>query len=219
MHLNFGAHYAENIWALKNAIDNRRFNDVKPRVHGNGFIQLDLGTDEQAEFPGDIRMHVWGDPRIPKQDTPSTIHDHIFSFESTIIVGKLCNLTYDATYVSGSHPMANYKVYEAFVREGQDTGLEFVDRYMYALPQSFEIICAEPGYEKIYHMAAGEYHESIADRPAITIMQKVGKPRTDIKPHVLVPLGKEPNNEFRRNGFDEKLLWNIIYDTINRADA
>jgi hypothetical protein len=51
---------------------------VRPRVHGNGFIQVDLTAD--------TRLHVWGDKRIPRQNVYTPIHDHVFGFESTISV-------------------------------------------------------------------------------------------------------------------------------------
>jgi len=61
----------------------------RPRVHGNGFVQLDL-TERS-------RLHIWGDPRIPKQKVATPIHDHVFGFESTIIVGRVISLTYAVT--------------------------------------------------------------------------------------------------------------------------
>ena len=66
---------------IREEIGIARTADRRPRVHGNGFIQLDL-TDRR-------RLHVWGDHRIPRQSVPSTIHDHTFSFKSTIILGQL----------------------------------------------------------------------------------------------------------------------------------
>src|SRR3546814_6146607 len=62
----------------------------RPRVHGNGFIQLDL--TERG------RLHIWGAPRIPRQKTATPIHDHVFGFESTVAVGRPVNLVFRIVY-------------------------------------------------------------------------------------------------------------------------
>lgn len=41
----------------------------EPRIHGNGFLQIDLDPLR--------RMHVW-DHRWPRQIRDSSIHDHAF---------------------------------------------------------------------------------------------------------------------------------------------
>lgn len=215
-------YFANDLERLRNAVNRRKAMGWHPRVHGNGFIQLDLALDEHSEYPGDVRLHVWGDPRIPRQKVASTIHDHIFTFQSEIVIGKLVNVKY-AVYTETK--TGNYKVYEPFVREGQDTGLADTKRVVFAKPSGFELIAAELGYNTTYSMKAGEYHETMADRPAATIMSKVGPSQVEAanaglpvaKPHVLVPVGREPNNDFKRNGFDESLLWEIIYDTLDGA--
>jgi hypothetical protein len=47
--------------------DELRDSDNYPRVHGNGFIQLDL--------PDGKRLHVW-DEDIPRQKVNTSMHDH-----------------------------------------------------------------------------------------------------------------------------------------------
>ena len=42
----------------------------EPRLHGNGFIQLDLGDDQ--------RLHIWSPDLPPAQRVSTQIHDHQF---------------------------------------------------------------------------------------------------------------------------------------------
>ncbi len=80
-----------------------------PRVHGNGFIQLDL-TDR-------TRLHVWH-PSVPRQKVATQIHDHVFSFESCCIVGRLINVVYKFIELSPGDAMAEFCIYTSKVREG-----------------------------------------------------------------------------------------------------
>lgn len=83
----------------------------RPRVHGNGFIQLDL-TDRR-------RLHIWGDPRIPRQRVPSTIHDHTFNFSSRVYRGQIIH----REIALEPHPDGAYRLYQAVCRHGEDTRL------------------------------------------------------------------------------------------------
>ena len=88
-----------------------RASGSRPRVHGNGFIQLDL-TERS-------RLHVWGDPRIPRQKVSTPIHDHVFGFTSTIIVGRLINVIYDVEL----RRFGDFNIFTPEIREGEDTVL------------------------------------------------------------------------------------------------
>ena len=80
----------------------------KPRVHPNGFIQLDLND------AGTRRLHVWRDD-IPRQEQASPIHDHIFDMMSTIIKGRLVNVDYELV------PGDDYDIYVADYVAGGST--------------------------------------------------------------------------------------------------
>lgn len=86
-----------------------------PRVHGNGFIQLDL--DET------MRLNVWGHPEIPHQSQTSKIHDHRFSFISHVIIGALTNIEYRINYDQTAFRSAPFDIYRPVPRQGQDTEL------------------------------------------------------------------------------------------------
>lgn len=190
---------------MLNAVLDQQAQGAKPRVHGNGFIQLDMPNTNG-------RLHVWGDQRIPRQKVSTPIHDHVFSFESTVLVGKLLNVRYKIHDIG----IANYKIYTASPRKGPDTVLADTGEQAFAYPSYFEMLSADVGLPNIYYMRAGDFHESIASWPAASLMRRLDPSPTFglTKPRVLVPLGKEPDNEFRRDGFFEPLLWAIIFDTL-----
>jgi len=175
-----------------------------PRVHGNGFIQLDL--DEES------RLHVWGDPEIPKQKVPTPIHDHVFGFESLLLVGRLLNIRYDW------HPRTwgNMEIYTVHCREGDDTSLKSTGEFGYAEPTSIEVIeWTSPKWR--YRMFPHVFHESIATEPTATIIKKDGPTQGATPPRVLVPRRGEPDNNFDRHSFNEDMLWQIIERTLHRS--
>ncbi len=166
-----------------------------PRVHGNGFIQLELGEQR--------RLHIWGHPDIPRQVVDTGIHDHRFDFTSTIVAGRLIN----ARYHPGND--TRYKVYTPHVREGEDTILvDTGSSFMVAGPT---MTMMREGQS--YGMYAGDFHESFTDRPSASVMTKLGTTHKN-EPRVLVPLGKEPDNDFNRNVFENDFLWGIIKEVV-----
>ena len=56
------------------------------RVHGNGFLQLDL--------PDDCRLHIFAHPALPSQRQSTHIHDRRFGFGSKVLRGRLVNVCY-----------------------------------------------------------------------------------------------------------------------------
>ena len=75
----------------------KNFEETQQRItlHGLGFIQLQL--------EGGQRLHVWH-PSLPRRKCyeESFIHDHRFSFESTVLVGSLVNRVYVKVRMSPS---------------------------------------------------------------------------------------------------------------------
>ncbi len=68
------------------------------RVHGNGFIQIDISSL--------TRVHVFGHPLIPRQLTPTPIHDHRFGFHSMVLAGCLVNVDWKFHNVGRPHTHA-----------------------------------------------------------------------------------------------------------------
>lgn len=180
-----------------------RASGSRPRVHGNGFIQLDL-TERS-------RLHIWGDPRIPRQKVSTPIHDHVFGFTSRIIIGRLINVVYTIK----SHMFGEYRIYVPEIQEGENTILKPTKTRVIAEPITVNMITW--GYGSTgYGMKAGDLHETFApDGPAATIMIKDDTLKIEnVLPRVLVPVTKVPDNDFNRYDADEDMLWRIIKDTL-----
>jgi hypothetical protein len=174
---------------------------VRPRVHGNGFIQVDI-TDQ-------IRLHIWGHPDIPCQRVPTPIHDHIFGFKSTLLRGKLANVTYE--FMPGIE--GPFVVHEAVCREGSDTTLEPTDEQCAIRIKNVEIMVPLIA-QNVYYMEPYLFHESVSMGPTVTILQKFGSTLAQgskVKPRVLVPFGTKPDNKFNRyTCCSEEQMWRIV---------
>ena len=176
----------------------------EPRVHGNGFIQLDIDEDH--------RLHVWGDPRIPRQRVASPHHDHMFSFTSTVYRGRMVHVEYRLHSV----PEGAYSVWEARMAEGHDTKLVPVEGAgrVHLIPiNTLGILPGESyGFERLH------IHESLIPELTVTIMRKHGKTlaegATGRPPRVFLPYGREPDNDFNRHAYEAQMLWQIIAEAV-----
>lgn len=187
-----------------------------PRVHGNGFIQLDL--DDRR------RLHIWGHRAIPKQKVASPIHDHIFGFESEIVVGRLLNVNYDFIPWNDDDESGPYRVFEPTVREGEDTVLNFNGEFCDVMISDCQLIDADTSNQN-YFMQPFVFHETFTSGPAATIIEKDGLTHAQraarfgveesAKPRVLLPQGHEPDNDFNRyEAMPPWLAWAVIKDVL-----
>lgn len=173
-----------------------------PRIHGNGFIQVDLTTK--------VRMHFWG-PTIPRQKVPTPIHDHTFGFESHCIAGNLVNILYNTTPAARGHE--THRVYRAQIRKGEDTIL---------VPDEGRGVLLQPSYAHVipwgarYQMIPGDIHQSLGDVPAITVIKKdnLTLAQGGSSPRIFVPVGAQPDNSFHRDAFPTEFLWAWINSTF-----
>lgn len=174
----------------------------RPRVHGNGFIQLDLRQDQ--------RLHVWWPGRVPRQKVRTDIHDHIFTFNSRVVVGQLVNVRY-ALLINRE---GAFRVYEPEIRRGEDTVLHPSLALVDAEVVSCELKRADEGYGMAPHV----FHETIVDRPTATVIHKFGQTLAENpdgpRPRVLVPRGQNPDNDFDRYGAPAAQLWAIIEEVL-----
>jgi hypothetical protein len=173
--------------------------EIHPRVHGNGFIQLDL--DKKT------RLHFWGHPDIPKQKTSTPVHSHIFNFTSTILKGTLTNIVHIITQYPNNEK--TYHMYEVTPRQRADTSLQKMSEFLYKTNTKSWIYSANESYA----MPRFTYHETYITEPTITLMKKTYVSAQGI-PHVLVPSHLTPDTTFDRYGFPEEMLWDIIQKII-----
>jgi hypothetical protein len=187
-------------------LDDIQNRGIKPRVHGNGFVQLDLSQQ--------VRLHVWGDPTIPKQSVDTPIHDHMFSFRSYVLMGKLLNRqfmwmtsrdVYDQVH-------ATHMVHRAQVREKEDTVLGPTGETGRLVMESEHVVTES------YTMTPFAIHESVPMGVAVTVIVKDGKTLAQggCSPRVFVPIGVNPDNDFNRYAFEDKVIWDLIFRIAGR---
>jgi len=179
-----------------------------PRVHGNGFIQLDIGENH--------RLNFWGHPDIPHQNVNTEIHDHTFSFVSKILKGELHNFNYETHPIN--HFNTQYKIYNPQVRDGEDTILVDSGERVSTRISGCDFVSATQEKFSSYHMLGGKFHKTIAYQTAISLMKYVKPLRLleDVPPaRVLVNVEEEPDNVFNRNDHNVNVLWNIIEEIID----
>lgn len=173
------------------------------RLHGNRFLQIDL-TDDSSE-----RVHLWHEGLLPlAQRAPAPIHDHIFSFRSTVLAGALANCEFKVDRVehsaSRNKGVGRYHVYAGVRRHAQDTQLVRADDHEYLAQPMGALVHARHAE---YAVPARAFHASVAVGYAITHFTR-GAARGG-QPYVLVPVGLEPDNEFNRYHHGGR-LWDIV---------
>lgn len=174
------------------------------RLHGNGFIQIDTGPRQ--------RLHVFGHPDAPRQKVPTPIHDHKFSFKSRIYSGALINAVW---HFDARLPHTHFVCgYEPSGKGGEDTRLIETDERGGLRLASMMI--HTPGDQ--YRHSHGILHETFANEPTITVMDKTGFDETH-KPRVLCRIGLEPDNYFTRYDLDDDELWRMVADALRWSNA
>ncbi len=173
----------------------------EPRVHPNGFIQLDLDAVH--------RLHVWH-PRLPyRQKTFHTVHDHVFGFTSEIFSGRIVNIEYDVIRndLHGTHYMAQAEC----ISPNESILVGAPQPFHYQLKECNTIV-VQPGDQ--YEFKAFRFHEILFGEPSLTIIRKDGLTTAaqgnSQKPTVMIPRGVEPDNEFRRDNVNTDILWELI---------
>lgn len=172
-----------------------------PRVHGNGFIQVNVFDNERINF--------FGHPAIPRQSVASPVHSHRFGFWSEVFRGRLVNARY---YFNEIGPDGHtHRAYRLGRVEGEENTSLIATKRTGAL-MCFDVQLIQPTAfgSGTYRISAGAYHETFANEPTITHQRKM--PNTDLDPLVFVPYGREPSNEWTRKELSEKQIWEIIED-------
>ena len=182
----------------------------RPRLHPNGFIQLDLVEDKS------LRLHVWPDSRLENQKTMHPIHDHSFDMDSTILTGCLTNLVYE---FQPSEYNAQVTLYQAQRLAGsQDTVLAPAK-----LKLNTGYLCLLGSFSKLY-MPSAKYtlrkrllHDSIAHGLTATLMKKTNV--STYSPLIAVPAGVVPDNDYSREDIQEEVLWHFIKKALDKIEA
>jgi hypothetical protein len=175
---------------------------TRPRLHPNGFIQLDLDAQKKR------RLHVWPDKPVQAQKTRHPVHDHAFNFISTLLCGSLTNLRY---YFMKSEHVTTVMHRAVRLQGGEDTILQPEESgYLGFIGGELML----PG--QTYSMVKDVLHDSIPHGLTATIIEKESTQYT-YGPRVAVPVKVTPDNDFRRETVNEDLLWALIDRAVRRA--
>lgn len=179
----------------------------QPRLHPNGFIQLDIGNHR--------RLHIWPQPPVPAQKTRHTIHDHCFSMRSSVILGHLTHIEYDFNeLVRPCHGARHIcMLHRAEKIGGEDTVLKPASPIGWLSRRRLLPVAQGFGYG----FGPMVLHDSVPKGLTATIMTKTFvDPK--YRPLVAVPYGVEPDNDFRRDTMSRDALWQIIDKVLDVAN-
>lgn len=175
----------------------------RPRVHPNGFIQLDFSDRE--------RLHVWPEKPLPVLNQGIHIHDHIYPIESDVVLHQICNVHCQVE----EHPQGEFFVYpvRAFQAMKQSTTLGFSDRRRYRIVSKTEHRYAAGDS---YTFPAFEFHETTWEGLVATILRN-GDFNPNDSARVLCPVGVVPNTFFDRYCIPDEVLWESIAEVCRRV--
>lgn len=174
-----------------------------PRIHPNGFIQLDLEPQESGDWTqthhrghsgASLRLHIWNPPGVvlPRQKTVNEIHDHVFDMKSHVIFGTLEQQLYKLMSPNADHP-ATHQRYRAVYDKSASSRLEPTEEigwlHMY---HAFPI---EAGFS--YTQPAFTLHNSVPHGTVITVMQKTEIHEGDA--YAICGIDSPPDNTFVRD--------------------
>jgi hypothetical protein len=175
-------------------------------LHGLGFIQVKL--------PGNRRMHVWH-PDLPRRACFewSPIHNHRFSFRSTVLVGQQINRRYNVLELRagfGSHVRVSHDGPRgpeggrlSFVAGGADVSDMLDEQY---------------GPGESYEMPIGQYHETPNAGVVVTVMQKLVESRV-FHASTLIERGHTFDQAFDRFQLPPERLWQFVVDALQSSEA
>ena len=165
---------------------------TKPRMHPNGFIQLDLAENK--------RLHVWPDPPLKTVDVETPMHDHTFSFTSTVLVGALRH----KIYLPFESQEGEYRLYTVYPYRAQDKETPFValDGKRYDMRMISELVI-RPG--ETYAFPAFEFHSSHPIGLTATIIRVDPFDKT-LQARVTCKHDRTPQF-FKRDAIGEEMLW------------
>src|SRR5206468_7573650 len=139
-------------------------------------------------LPLNRRLHIWSDKMPPAQKVDTGIHDHRFSFQSTILLGRLTNSLYEFM----PNPEGEFRIYTPKPRRHEDTLLvpsELVGDFV--MHSAMDYVPRTS-----YWMVAEDFHTSGYNGLTATVMQKTYTAPT--QPRIACPLDMEPDNVFTR---------------------
>ncbi len=198
---------------IDTSISQLRKSGVKPRFHGNGFVQLYLGPR--------TRLHIWTPELPPIRNHNATIHTHRYTIESAVIAGVLRHATYNV------RPTVKD---QRTCRVVQLTGASETDRKMPGeiLPMNYEhqvrhdyLFAAGSKYNfraDLFHSSDNGHHKM-----TVTVMKKISEDARDFNGEpvyakiLLVGDEDQPTHAFDpRTQPTQDILWSIVERVVRQ---
>ncbi len=173
--------------------------DTDLRMHGNGFLQLELGDG--------ARLHIWSDDLPPAQRVNTAIHNHRFSFNSNVLLGTLINKEY--RFLSGG--TGSYNIYVPEKKDGENTELVATGQSGDFKWRGDNVLQAGEGYR----FRAGDFHETLWEGLTATYFRKT-MTHYAFTPSVACPADLEPDNEFDRYEGKGVDLWEFVDQVMEK---
>lgn len=178
----------------------RDFTPTKETIslHGLGFIQIKLD--------GNQRLHVWH-PDLPRRSCfeRSAIHNHRFSFTSTVLIGTQVNrLWLVSDDPAGSHDLISHDG----PRSEKGGRLSYVAGRVAAEPLTLELYRAG----ETYHMAELAYHDTPNSGVVVTVVRKLSEGA--VHACSLIEHGHTFDQSFDRFQLSQTELWRVAEDAI-----
>lgn len=169
---------------------------AEPRIHPNGFIQLDV--DDVT------RLHVWPDVQL-RPPVPFAIHDHSFTFYSRVIEGAIVN----RVWMVEPDAAGPFEVYRAQMVGVVDTRLQPTGERVSVWMLMEDALPTGVGYV----LPMRVYHDTTWRGLAATIMTKLDVDESH-PPRVLVSTSGKPDyRDDRAVSADERA---VIRDVLAR---
>lgn len=168
-------------------------------LHGLGFLQVKL--------PGNKRLHAWH-PALPQRACFdfSPIHNHRFSFRSTVLVGEQVNRRYAVwDDPEGSHDLISHDG----PRSEKGGRLSYVAGRVSVRDLHDERYRAGESYV----MPELHYHETPNEGVVVTLMEKLTE-RTDCHANSLIEHGRTFDQQFDRFQMPEAEMWAIFLEAL-----
>lgn len=168
-------------------------------LHGLGFIQVKLEAN--------MRLHVWH-PKLPRRlcFEHSAIHNHRFSFSSTVLKGVQSNVRADLVL----HPEGTHSIISHDGPRSEKGGrLSFPVGICNVIERAEETY--HPG--ESYVMPALQYHHTPNSGIVVTLMAKLDE--GDIHANSVIRRPHEFDQGFDRFQFSVQDLWSIVVDAIS----
>lgn len=173
-------------------------------LHGLGFIQLVL--------PEKKRLHVWH-PDLPRRKCyeHSAIHNHRFSFDSTVLIGVQKNARVEIELArDGTHDVVSHN--------GPRSPLGGRESYAVATCNVIEQPVETYEAGRAYRMYIHEYHHTPNDGVVVTLMEK-GRLESEVHACTIIRRGFAFDQAFDRFQLSPARLFAYVVEALGGASV